>query len=127
MDDREQAIKELIPDLEISSETLQQDGNGAHYEVTLTTMDCCATFPFFKGSGHNGVRPELTEVLYCLLQDSMVPEMFDSVEQVMNEYGYEDYMKAQEVYRLCEQIAEDLERLDLLRYKEKLFTIFEDY
>lgn len=77
-------------------------------------------------------KPDLLDVVHCLLLDSAVLE-FSDFEEWANEYGYNtDSRKAEEIYERCRITSKEFttqicKPKNWGTVKEELHTIFEDY
>lgn len=71
-----------------------------HWRCRIRQGRKSMSLTFSMGSGHNGKRPELDEVLSCLASDSSLVDQ--TFENFCDEFGYEhDSRKHKRTYNAC--------------------------
>jgi hypothetical protein len=80
-----------------------------HWRCTIRAGHSRMSLVFSMGSGHNGKRPELADVLYCLASDASGYENARDFADWCSEYGYDtDSRRAERTFRAVERQAKRL-------------------
>jgi hypothetical protein len=95
-----------------SNPCMDDSNNMDHWKCKIRCGSHAMTLVFSKGSGHNGAKPTLEEVLDCLASDGAGYENARSFEEWASEYGYDtDSRKAERTYKAIAKQAEALKRV----------------
>jgi hypothetical protein len=63
---------------------------------------------YYMGTGHNGRKPTLAEVMESLTTDAACVAD-TNLSEFIRDYGYEDYKDGQKAYNACKRTANRLE------------------
>ena len=73
-------------------------------------------FDYYEGVGHdliedNNKHDKILNALYCVLQDGDAFNLFRTAREFGREFGYEEYEKAQRIFKLCKITSIKLSRV----------------
>ena len=101
--------------------------NSDSWKVTLYFGKRQLTVPFYKGFGHQGRPPSVTEVLSCLISDAQSVANAVDFEDWCADFGYDtDSRKAERTYKECVKIAGKLHKF-LGDEFNKFAEVLQDY
>ena len=79
------------------------------WHCKLTSPWSSATLPFFKGSGHQGQAPTVSEVLYCLIADARIAQ--NGYDEFLSDFGTEDDAEQRKTFKSITRQSVRFERL----------------
>lgn len=132
-EEREVQIKELFPKLKVTITNIgtERSGIGTNYKYRVTITNegkrMGITFHDSVANFNGSKKPNMVEVLYCVVSDAQSYENTDNAEDFAREFGYEDIAFATKVFNACEKEHDNLIKLFNETGYELLGACFEGY